>query len=135
MRIQRILLAILLACWNLPIPAMAQHTAASQKPPPPSDFPVTATITDYIDVTGLPRFWMQIRSDGATYTNTNSVQSIIQGASGDWILDSQSSTAARLSGFQQAHSGHWSRRGCAFVSVYLSIGPGPPYLEVSSLQQ
>jgi hypothetical protein len=95
MRIQRILLAVLLACLTLPIPAITRHSAAAQKPQPTSDLPVTAAITDYIDVTdstGTQRIWMQIRSDGAAYTNSNNVQSIIQGASGDWILDTQSST-------------------------------------------
>jgi hypothetical protein len=90
MRRQRILLAVLLACLTLPISAMTQHTAASQKPPPPSNVPVTSTIVDYIDVTNLPRFWMQVRSDGAAYANANNVQSVEYG--GDWILDTKSST-------------------------------------------
>jgi hypothetical protein len=45
---------------------------------------------DYIDVPNLPRFWMQIRSDGAAYTNANNVQSVEY--AGDWILDTKSST-------------------------------------------
>jgi hypothetical protein len=90
MRRQRISLVVLLAGLTLPIPAMTQHTAASQKPPPPSNVPVTSTIMDYIDVTNLPRFWMQIRSDGAAYTNANDLQSVEY--AGDWILDTKSST-------------------------------------------
>jgi hypothetical protein len=95
---QRILLAVLLACLTLPIPAMTQqHAAASQKPQPRSDLPVTSTITDYIDVTddtgAVQRIFMQVRSDGAGgYTNSSEVESIIQGASGDWYLTTSSPT-------------------------------------------
>jgi hypothetical protein len=37
---------------------------------------------------------MQIRSDGAKYTNGVNIQSIIQGVSGDWILDSKNAITA-----------------------------------------
>lgn len=89
---QRILLAALLGCLTLPIPAMTQQRAASsQKPQPRADLPVTSTITDYIDVTddtgAVQRIFMQVRSDGAgIYSNNSDVESIIQGASGDWYL-------------------------------------------------
>jgi hypothetical protein len=98
MRIQKLLLAALLGCFTLPIPAMTkQHAAASQKPQPRADLPVTSAITDYIDVTddtgSVQRIFMQVRSDGAGgYTNSSSVESIIQGASGDWYLTTNSTT-------------------------------------------
>ena len=68
-----------------------QHAAASQRPQPRADLPVTSTISDYVDVTDSTgtsqRIWMQIRSDAAgVYTNNSDVESIIQGASGDWYL-------------------------------------------------
>lgn len=69
------------------------------KATPTPDLPVTDTIPDYIDwtdsSTGLTqRYWMQIRSDGAgPYINSSSLVSIIQGASGDWILDSKNATS------------------------------------------
>jgi hypothetical protein len=67
------------------------------KPTPTPDTPVTSTISDFVDINsgGLTqRFWMQIRSDGAgSYTNSSSLISIIQGASGDWILDSKNPTS------------------------------------------
>ncbi|MEK6285863.1 MAG: hypothetical protein AABO57_09000 [Acidobacteriota bacterium] len=96
---QRILLAVLLACLTLPIPALTQQqVAASQKPNRRPDLPVTSTITDYIDVTddtgAVQRIWMQVRSDGAGgYTNSSDVESIIQGAYGNWYLTNF--TAAR----------------------------------------
>jgi hypothetical protein len=87
-------------------PAIASATAPPQKakPTPTPDLPVAATISDFIDnvdSSGVTqRFWMQIRSDGAgPYTNTNSVQSIIQGASGDWILDTKNTTSPTRSVF------------------------------------
>ncbi|MEW6209399.1 MAG: hypothetical protein AB1631_13600 [Acidobacteriota bacterium] len=88
----RAFLTALLICWALAIPAITQqHQAASQKPQPRADLPVTATITDYTDVTddtgAVQRIFMQIRSDGAGgYTNSSNLQSIIQGASGNWYL-------------------------------------------------
>jgi hypothetical protein len=80
---------------TLPIPALTQHqAAASQKPPPDLNIPATSTIADYMDVTdstgATQRIWMQIRSDGAAYTNANNVQSVV--FDGDWILDTKSST-------------------------------------------
>jgi hypothetical protein len=92
MRKQRILLAVLLACLTLPIPAMTkQRAAAFQKPQPRADLPVTSTVSDYADVTDSTgtsqRIWMQVRSDAAgVYTNNSDVESIIQGVSGDWYL-------------------------------------------------
>jgi hypothetical protein len=59
---------------------------------PTPDVPVTSTISDFTDITDngtSQRVWMQIRSDGAQYTNGVNIQSIIQGVSGDWILDSK----------------------------------------------
>lgn len=86
---QRILLAALLVCLTLPIPAMTQqHTVASQRPQPDLNVPATSTIADYIDLT--QRIWMQIRSDGAAYANTNNVQSVV--FDGDLILDTKAST-------------------------------------------
>ena len=86
----RALIVVLLACLTLPIPAFTQHqTAASQKPQPDPNVPVTSTIADYIDVTAQ-RVWMQLRSDGAAYTNTSAVQSVVY--AGDWILDTKAST-------------------------------------------
>jgi hypothetical protein len=87
---QRILLPFLLACLSLPIPALSQQIA-SQKPNRRPDLPVTSTVTDYIDVIddagALQRIWMQIRSDGmGSYTNSSDVESIVQGAYGNWYL-------------------------------------------------
>lgn len=90
MRKQRILLAVFLACFTLPIPAMTQQNAAAlQKPEPTPNVPVTSTNADYFDVTDQ-RIWMQIRSDGAAYTNDSNLQSVVY--AGDWILDTKSST-------------------------------------------
>jgi len=81
------------------VAAMASLATQHAKPSPTPDLPVTDSIADYIDwtdnSTGLTqRYWMQIRSDGAgTYTNSSSLVSIIQGASGDWILDSKNATS------------------------------------------
>jgi hypothetical protein len=81
------------------VTAMPSSMTQRAKPAPTLDLPVTDTIADYIDwidgSTGLSqRYWMQIRSDGAgTYTNSSSLVSIIQGASGDWILDSKNATS------------------------------------------
>jgi hypothetical protein len=65
------------------------QTNAVGKPPapgkPPADVPVTSTI-DGLGVDTLPT--LRIQSDQAgVYTNSNSVQSIIQGSAGDWVLD------------------------------------------------
>lgn len=118
----KLLLAALPACLAASILVMApQHaaqgnnettvtaTASSStqrgKPTPTPDVPVTDTIADYIDwtdpSTGISQsFWMQIRSDGVgPYTNTSSVQSIIQGASGDWILDTKNTKSPTRSVF------------------------------------
>jgi hypothetical protein len=87
---QKALLALFLAGFTLPIPAMTQrNAAASQKSQPPPSVPATSTIADYIDVTDQ-RVWMQIRSDGAAYTNDSNLQSVVY--AGDWILDTKSST-------------------------------------------
>jgi len=83
MRKQKMLLALLLACLTWAIPTMTQH---AQKPPkPPGDLPVTTAIAD---------IGMQIRSDGALYTNSTDVQSIIQGVSADWVMQSDFSTTS-----------------------------------------
>lgn len=120
----RILLAVLLACLAFAIAGMTpRHAATAQgnsgmpvtaaptsapllnaKPSPTPDLPVTATIADYVDWTDsstaiTQRFWMQIRSDGASYTNTSTVSSIIQRASGDWILDTKNFTSPTRSVF------------------------------------
>lgn len=89
---KRVFLATLIICLTLPITAMIQQdTAASQRPQPRADLSVTSTITDYIDVTDntgtVQRIFMQVRSDAlGSYTNSSDVESIIQGASGDWYL-------------------------------------------------
>jgi hypothetical protein len=99
MHIRKFLPATLIIFLVLPIAVVTQHAGTPQKTRTPSDLPVTSTITDYIDVTdsttgSVQRYWMQIRSDGAgTYTNSSSLVSIIQGASGDWILDSKNATS------------------------------------------
>jgi hypothetical protein len=93
MRKQKILSAVLLTCAVWAIPTMTQH---AQKPP--NDLPVTTTLADYIDVTdstgAMQRMWMQIRSDGALYSNSNDVQSLIQGVSADWVMQSDFSTTS-----------------------------------------
>jgi len=80
------------------VPFVSPSLLARVRPTPTPDLPVTTTITDYTDVldgTGTSeRLWMQIRSDGAAYTNGVNIQSIIQGVSGDWILDSKNSTSS-----------------------------------------
>jgi hypothetical protein len=85
---------------------LGKKSSSSQraKPTPTPDLPVTVTISDFIDAVdssgATQRFWMQTRSDGAgSYTNTSSVQSIIQGASGDWILDTKNTTSPTRSVF------------------------------------
>jgi hypothetical protein len=106
---QRILLPFLLACFTLPIPSQ-QQPAASQKPTRRPDLPVTSTLTDYTDVTddtgALQRIWMQIRSDGmGSYTNSSDVESIIQGASGDWYLTEFTTARQILLDFSKPISG------------------------------
>jgi hypothetical protein len=83
---------------NEALAAMTSPAVHSAKPTPtPPD--VTDTIADYIDWTDpstsvTQRLWMQIRSDAAgSYTNSSSLVSIIQGVSGDWILDSKNATS------------------------------------------
>lgn len=81
------------------VAAMASSATQRAKPTPTPDLPVTDTINDYTDwtdsSTGLMQsYWMQIRSDGAgTYSNSSSLVSVVQGASGDWILDSKNPTS------------------------------------------
>ncbi|MCM3901379.1 MAG: hypothetical protein ND866_06715 [Pyrinomonadaceae bacterium] len=78
-------------------PSIAHSNSASTllaavKPTPTPDLPVTSTISDFADITdsnGDPQHvWMQIRSDGAPYTNGVNIQSIIP-VFGNWILDSK----------------------------------------------
>ena len=58
-------------------------TATAAKPP--SDLPVTSTI-DGLGVNTLPT--LRIQSDQAgSYRNSSSLQSILQAALGDWVLD------------------------------------------------
>jgi hypothetical protein len=79
--------------------AGARAYAAPQrgKPTPTPDLYVTGTIVDYIDVpdsvTAEPqRFWLNVRSDGrGSYTNSEG-RSFIQGSSGDWYLDTETSS-------------------------------------------
>ncbi|HEY6245093.1 MAG TPA: hypothetical protein VIX17_14160 [Pyrinomonadaceae bacterium] len=98
------LLTITLATTLLtqrPSIARGKNTSAllpAGKPTPTPDLPVTSTITDFTDVTDVngttQRIWMQFRSDGAAYTNGVNIQSIIQGVSGDWILDSKNANTS-----------------------------------------
>lgn len=75
-------------------------TLAAQraKPTPTPDLLVRSTIADSVDWTdpssGITNpLWMQMRSDGAgSYSTTSTVESIIQGVSGDWILDTKNAT-------------------------------------------
>jgi hypothetical protein len=83
-RNHRLLLATLVAL-GLPFAATAQKPNK-----PPADLPVTTTVRD-ADANIAPL--LQIRSDGAVYTNTRDVQSIIQGI-GDWEMQSDFSTAS-----------------------------------------
>jgi len=56
------------------------------------DLPVTTIISD-ADASVAPVF--QIRSDGAVYSNSNDVQSLIQGSGiGDWVMQSDFSTTS-----------------------------------------
>ncbi len=80
----RLLLATFLSCLSLPLATLAQ------KGKPPADMPVTTMIRD-ADANIAPA--LQIRSDGALYTNTRDVQSLIQGI-GDWVMQSDYSTAS-----------------------------------------
>jgi len=100
MKRKRIFMTLLVACLS-GSSAIAPKNAASQRV---SDLPVTSTIQDYQDVTdstGVPqRLWMQIRSDGADgYKNSKTVQSIIQGTAGDWVLDTNYATSLTRSIF------------------------------------
>jgi len=83
-RNHRLLLTILVACLGLPFVAMGQKGKL------PADVPVTTTVRD-ADANIAPV--LQIRSDGAVYTNTRDVQSIIQGI-GDWEMQSDFSSAS-----------------------------------------
>ena len=101
MKRKRIFITVLVACLSGLFSAIAPNNAASQKV---SDLLVTSTIKDYQDVTdsnGVPqRLWLQIRSDGADgYKNSRSVQSIIQGTAGDWVLDTNFATSSTRSIF------------------------------------
>lgn len=121
MRRKRIFITILVACLSGSF-LLAAKNAASQKV---SDLVVTSTIKDYQDVTdntGVPqRLWMQIRSDGADgYKNSKSVQSIIQGTAGDWVLDTNyatSSTRSIFLDFSKPISGSGTNGGA----------PAPPF--------
>jgi len=69
-----------------------------------SDVAVTTTIKDYLDIVDSSgagqRIQMQIRSDNAgAYKNSKTLQSIIQGASGDWVLDANYSNSSTRSVF------------------------------------
>lgn len=86
---KRALFYVLAALLTLPIPALTQSKGTSQRPAPTPNIPATATMADYIDVTDQ-RIWMQLRSDGADYTNTSNVQSVVY--AGNWILDTKAST-------------------------------------------
>jgi hypothetical protein len=79
--------------YRLSVPAVALlltiattcliHTVEAGKPP--SDTPVTTTI-DGLGVDTLPS--LRIQSDQAgSYRNSSSLQSILQAAAGDWVLD------------------------------------------------
>jgi hypothetical protein len=83
-RTHELLPATLLACLGLPLAATAQRNRL------PADVPVTTTIRD-TDANIAPV--LQFRSDGAVYSNTKDVQSIIQGI-GDWEMQSDFSTAS-----------------------------------------
>ena len=79
--------------------ALARPDAVSQrgKPTPTPDLPVTGTIVDYIDVpdsaTGeLQPQWMTVRSDGRGVYTHGEGRSFIQGSSGDWYLDTETSS-------------------------------------------
>jgi hypothetical protein len=108
MRTRTFLLIVSLFSIALATPILTQRTSIAGgntasalvpagRPTPTPDLPVTSTISDFTDVTdasGTQRIWMQIRSDGAPYTNGVNIQSIIQGASGDWILDSKNANTS-----------------------------------------
>ena len=79
-------------------PVVAKFASApAARPTPTPDLPVTTNVSDFIDTVDSngvsQRIWMQLRSDGAAYTNGISVESIIKGVSGDWILDSKNATS------------------------------------------
>jgi hypothetical protein len=63
--------------------ALLEGSATAGKPP--SDTPVTSTI-DGLGVDTLPTLRIQSDQTGS-YRNSNSLQSILQAAVGDWVLD------------------------------------------------
>jgi hypothetical protein len=94
MRKLGILSIVLLTLSTLILTAIAQT----------SDLPVTSTIQDHLDIVDSSgaslRIQMQIRSDNAgPYLNSKNVQSIIQGAAGDWVLDTNYSRTPTRSVF------------------------------------
>lgn len=84
-RTPRLFIATLLACLVLSLAAVTQKAGK-----PPSDVPVTTMVRD-ADANIAPV--LQIRSDGALYSNTRDVQSLIQGV-GDWVMQSDFSTSS-----------------------------------------
>jgi hypothetical protein len=65
------------------------------RPTPTPDRPVTDTIADSISAGDPEPIQTQIGSDGlGPYANSSTLVSIIQGASGDWILDSKNPSSA-----------------------------------------
>ena len=72
-----------LALAGIAATALLQSAATAAKPP--SDTPVTSTI-DGLGVDTVPTLRIQSDQAGA-YRNSNSLQSILQAAVGDWVLD------------------------------------------------
>ncbi len=99
-RIPRFLIATFLIGFGLPLVAMAQK--AGKPAPPTADMAVTTTVRD-ADANIAPV--LQITSDGALYSNTRDVQSLIQGI-GDWVMQSDfSSTRTVFVDFSQPIAG------------------------------
>ena len=80
-----------LAALSLCLPAlMTGGNGASGKPS--SDMPVTSTLQVIGELTQSTNYRIEGDGWGSYFNGVNSVRSILQGSTGDWILDTTSST-------------------------------------------
>ena len=92
------------------------------KPTPTPDISVTGTIGDYIDVPDstsgeLQRLWMHVRSDGLGSYPDSQIRSFIQGSSGNWYLDTETSSRQVFLDFSKPIAGTGLNGGA----------PSPPF--------